>query len=142
MHINEFQDMMRRLYFHRDFDRGARGTYDWLVDETRELGEALEKGDKKELESEFADVIAWLASWPMLSTSIFKRPRWTSMPTYAQNVNVHPANVLSRKAQKAFLPRACDAATYTACRPSAQRSFRPQEASDGARRRHSASRPH
>jgi NTP pyrophosphatase (non-canonical NTP hydrolase) len=62
MHINEFQDMMRRLYFHKDFDRGVKGTYDWLVDETRELGEALEKGDKKEMESEFADVIAWLAS--------------------------------------------------------------------------------
>jgi NTP pyrophosphatase (non-canonical NTP hydrolase) len=28
----------------------------------KELGEALEMGDKKSLENEFADVIAWLAS--------------------------------------------------------------------------------
>jgi NTP pyrophosphatase (non-canonical NTP hydrolase) len=62
MHIREFQDMMQRLYFHRDSKRGSKGTHDWLVDETRELGEALENGNKEELEKEFADVIAWLAS--------------------------------------------------------------------------------
>ncbi len=54
--------MMRRLYFHRDSKRGKDGTYAWLVDEVRELGEALDKNNKKELEKEFADVIAWLAS--------------------------------------------------------------------------------
>lgn len=62
MDVCEFQEMMRRLYFHRDFQRGAKGTYDWLVDEVRELGNALESGDKEELKKEFADVIAWLAS--------------------------------------------------------------------------------
>jgi NTP pyrophosphatase (non-canonical NTP hydrolase) len=62
VHISEFQDMMRRLYFSRDSNRGAERTYDWLVDETRELGAALKTRDKEELASEFADVIAWLAS--------------------------------------------------------------------------------
>ena len=62
MHISEFQEMMRRLYFHRDSKRGIDGTYAWLVDEVRELGEALDKNNKKELAKEFADVIAWLAS--------------------------------------------------------------------------------
>jgi NTP pyrophosphatase (non-canonical NTP hydrolase) len=62
MHIQEFQEMMRQLYFHRDSKRGINGTFDWLVDEVEELREALEKGDKKETEKEFADVIAWLAS--------------------------------------------------------------------------------
>jgi NTP pyrophosphatase (non-canonical NTP hydrolase) len=62
MHISEFQAMMRQLYFHSDSERGARGTYAWLVDETRELGDSLEGKNKKELENEFADVIAWLAS--------------------------------------------------------------------------------
>jgi len=38
------------------------GTYDWLVDEVEELGDALNENDKEELEKEFADVIAWLAS--------------------------------------------------------------------------------
>ena len=62
MHVHEFQEMMRRIYFHRDSKRGVDGTFDWLVDEVKELGEALETGDRRALENEFADVIAWLAS--------------------------------------------------------------------------------
>jgi len=54
--------MMYRLYFHRDSKRGVKGTYNWLLDELKELEEALESNDKKALEDEFADVIAWLAS--------------------------------------------------------------------------------
>ena len=62
MHIHEFQETMRRLYFHRDSERGVKGTYDWLKDELDELWEALEEKDMKAAEKEFADVIAWLAS--------------------------------------------------------------------------------
>jgi len=62
LHIREFQEMMKRLYLHRDSQRGVGGTYDWLVDEVGELGEALKGSDKEELQKEFADVIAWLAS--------------------------------------------------------------------------------
>ena len=62
MDITLFQEMMKTLYFKRDSERGIRGTYDWLVDEVRELGEALEGKDKEATEKEFADVIAWLAS--------------------------------------------------------------------------------
>jgi NTP pyrophosphatase (non-canonical NTP hydrolase) len=54
--------MMHQLYFHRDSERGIEGTYDWLREEVEELGEALKMNDKKALEDEFADVIAWLAS--------------------------------------------------------------------------------
>jgi len=62
MHIREFQEMMKHIYFHRDSRRGKTGTFEWLVDEVRELGEALNGNNKKALEDEFADVIAWLAS--------------------------------------------------------------------------------
>lgn len=62
MHISQFQEMMRRLYYHRDSERGIEKTFKWLVEEVAELGEALRSEDKKALESEFADVIAWLAS--------------------------------------------------------------------------------
>ena len=62
MHIHEFQDMMKRIYFHRDSKRGVKRTYDWLVEEVGELGEALKGRDVKALEDEFADVIAWLSS--------------------------------------------------------------------------------
>ena len=62
MHINEFQKMMRQLYFERDSERGAEGTLDWLKDEVEELKEALKEGDIQAAEKEFADVLAWLAS--------------------------------------------------------------------------------
>ena len=53
---------MKRLYLHRDSERGVEGTYKWLLDEVAELKEALEKKDMEAAEREFADVIAWLAS--------------------------------------------------------------------------------
>lgn len=62
MHVREFQELMHRLYFHRDSQRGAEKTFEWLVEEVAELGEALKANGRKALENEFADVIAWLAS--------------------------------------------------------------------------------
>ncbi len=62
MEVREFQDLMRRIYFRRDSKRGATGTFNWLVDEVEELGAAIKEEDKKALEDEFADVLAWLAS--------------------------------------------------------------------------------
>lgn len=53
---------MKRLYLHRDSERGVKGTCKWLLDEVAELEEALEEGDIEAAEKEFADVIAWLAS--------------------------------------------------------------------------------
>jgi len=50
MHINEFQEMMRRLYFHRDSERGVEKTFEWLVEEVAELGEALKTSNRKALE--------------------------------------------------------------------------------------------
>lgn len=62
MEIYEFQEMMKRLYFKRDVERGIKGTFDWLFDEVLELQEALEEKDKEAIEKEFADVLAWLCS--------------------------------------------------------------------------------
>jgi NTP pyrophosphatase (non-canonical NTP hydrolase) len=62
MDIHGFQVMMRRIYFHHDSRRGKTKTYAWLREEIDELGEALKEKDKKALEKEFADVLAWLAS--------------------------------------------------------------------------------
>ncbi len=67
MSIHQFQEMMKRLYFKRDTDRGIEGTYKWLMDEVEELGEALNGKDKEAIEKEFADVIAWLASLANIS---------------------------------------------------------------------------
>ncbi len=60
--IKEFQNMMRRIYFYKDSQRGAEGTYKWFREEVDELGEAMDNAEKKALEDEFADALAWLAS--------------------------------------------------------------------------------
>lgn len=62
MQIHEFQDMMKRIYFHRDSKRGVEKTYNWLMDEVEELGSAIEERETKAIENEVADVLAWLAS--------------------------------------------------------------------------------
>ena len=54
--------MMRQIYFDRDCRRGKEETYNWLVDEVMELGQALKANNRNSWEEEFADVIAWLAS--------------------------------------------------------------------------------
>jgi NTP pyrophosphatase (non-canonical NTP hydrolase) len=53
---------MKKIYFHRDSERGAKGTFNWLADEVRELEEAVNLQDNKAMQNEFADVLAWLAS--------------------------------------------------------------------------------
>lgn len=80
MHISEFQEMMKALYFHRDFERGTRGTYEWLVDEVKELGEALEGTDKEATEKEFADVIAWLSSLANLTNIDLEKAALSKYP--------------------------------------------------------------
>ena len=60
--IRNFQKMMRYIYFTRDAERGSDGTYKWLKEEVNELGEAMQTSNRRALEDEFADVIAWLAS--------------------------------------------------------------------------------
>src|SRR4030066_703517 len=62
LHVREFQEMMRRIYFHRDSERGTTGTSNCLAEEVEELGVALKEQDQKALMNEFADVLAWLAS--------------------------------------------------------------------------------
>ncbi len=67
MTIAELQRMIRDKYHSTDSARGAPGTYLWFVEEVGELANAIanrERGklDQANLEEEFADVIAWLAT--------------------------------------------------------------------------------
>ena len=62
MTITEFQRRIRDIYFDKDSRRGKDGTFRWLVEETGELARAMRKGDRLNLEEEFADVFAWLSS--------------------------------------------------------------------------------
>ena len=60
--VSGFQQLIRDIYFDKDSRRGTDGTFRWLVEETGELARALRKGDRENLNEEFADVFAWLAS--------------------------------------------------------------------------------
>ena len=67
MEISAFQQLIRDRYYATDSARGAAGTFLWLAEEFGELAHAIgcrERGDGDEanLEEEFADVLAWLAT--------------------------------------------------------------------------------
>jgi NTP pyrophosphatase (non-canonical NTP hydrolase) len=64
--IAEFQKRIEEIYFERDRARGLAGTHMWFCEEVGELTRALRRSKagsgKTELEGEFADVLAWLAT--------------------------------------------------------------------------------
>jgi len=62
MEIAELQRALRATYFERDTGRGSDATFRWLTEEVGELARALRHGKHEELELEFSDVLAWLAS--------------------------------------------------------------------------------
>jgi NTP pyrophosphatase (non-canonical NTP hydrolase) len=62
MRIREFQQRIEQIYFERDSARGLAGTHMWFCEEVGELTRALRRGQREELEHEFADVLAWLAT--------------------------------------------------------------------------------
>jgi NTP pyrophosphatase (non-canonical NTP hydrolase) len=70
MRIADFQQHIHDRYFATDSARGAAGTFLWFSEEVGELAHALGKhergdrtpADRDNLEEEFADVMAWLAT--------------------------------------------------------------------------------
>jgi NTP pyrophosphatase (non-canonical NTP hydrolase) len=75
--ISEFQRLIRDMYYEKDVARGVSGTFMWLMEEVGELSSALREtsyGDSEKLsgaelakkranlQEEFADVLAWLAT--------------------------------------------------------------------------------
>ena len=67
MQIHEFQQMIQQRYLETDAARGTAGTFLWFVEEIGELASALAEeergtGNRANLEEEFADVMAWLAT--------------------------------------------------------------------------------
>ena len=67
MEISAFQQLIRDRYYATDSARGAAGTFLWLAEEFGELAHAIGRrergdGDAANLEEEFADVLAWLAT--------------------------------------------------------------------------------
>ncbi|MGB9719884.1 MAG: MazG nucleotide pyrophosphohydrolase domain-containing protein [bacterium] len=62
MDLNEYQEIIKEIYFEKDSNRSLDKTFNWLVEETGELARAIRKKDKKMITEEFADCLAWLLS--------------------------------------------------------------------------------
>jgi len=62
--LGELQQRIRDLFGAKDHKRGAEGTFMWFMEEVGELAAALRDphADPGNLELEFADVLAWLAT--------------------------------------------------------------------------------
>ena len=60
--IGAFQELIERIYGEKDSARGTAGTFMWFSEEVGELSRALRRGQRENLEEEFADVLAWLST--------------------------------------------------------------------------------
>lgn len=75
--LRQFQSLIRDMYYEKDATRGVAGTFMWLIEEIGELSSALRETSSAELsnltptemetrrvnlQEEFADVLAWLAT--------------------------------------------------------------------------------
>ncbi|MEZ6037540.1 MAG: MazG nucleotide pyrophosphohydrolase domain-containing protein [Planctomycetota bacterium] len=57
-----FQRLIEDIYFDRDHGRGVDKTLLWFCEEVGELVRAIRRGEQHNLEEEFGDVYAWLAT--------------------------------------------------------------------------------
>lgn len=62
LRLQDFQQLIRKMYYEKDVTRGTSGTFLWLMEEIGELATALRSDDRQNLAEEFADVLAWLAT--------------------------------------------------------------------------------
>ena len=60
--LSDLQSLIDTMYSRKDEARGIDGTFMWLMEEIGELSAALREGNPDQLEDEFADVLAWLAT--------------------------------------------------------------------------------
>ena len=62
MDLVELQAVIEHTYGERDRPRGVPSTVAWLTEELGELAQAVRKGTRADLEHEFGDVLAWVAT--------------------------------------------------------------------------------
>ena len=60
--LAQLQEIIRSTYDAKDRRRGVEGTFMWFMEEVGELSAALRSGTAEERATEFADVLAWLAT--------------------------------------------------------------------------------
>ena len=64
MNISDFQNLIKKLYFEKDKNRGLKGTFIWLMEEIGELATLVNSREKDidNISEELADIFAWTVS--------------------------------------------------------------------------------
>ncbi len=62
MDLNQYQKLIKKIYFKKDSKRGLAKTFNWLIEEVGEFSRAIRKKNKEKIKEEFADCLAWLLS--------------------------------------------------------------------------------
>ncbi len=62
MDLNDYQQLIEKIYLKKDSKRGLDKTFNWFIEEIGEFARAIRKGKKAQITEEFADCLAWLLS--------------------------------------------------------------------------------
>ena len=94
MRISEIQALLKKLYLHKDLNRGIKGTYIWLIEEIGELATLLnaEELDKKKISEELADIIAWTISIANILNIDIDKAIESKYPDKCKKCNSSPCN--------------------------------------------------
>ncbi|WP_457557446.1 MazG nucleotide pyrophosphohydrolase domain-containing protein [Candidatus Harpocratesius sp.] len=94
MDIEEFQKLMKDLYFHFDSQRGLHRTALWLGEEIGELMAELKKApkfiNKLAVAEELADILAWSASLANLLDISLDQAVFKKYPGYCLKCGKNP----------------------------------------------------
>lgn len=88
--LTEFQNLMKTLYEKRDQKRGIEKSLMWLQTELGELFEAYLKDDKRIIEEEVADILAWLCSVCNLLDINLNHAAWEKYPYHCPKCKKAP----------------------------------------------------
>jgi len=94
MRISEFQVLLKKLYLHKDLNRGINSTYIWLIEEIGELATLLnaQELDKKKISEELADIIAWTISIANILSIDIEEALGNKYPNKCKKCNSSPCN--------------------------------------------------
>ncbi len=96
MQINEFQQLMKELFFESDSKRGIHRSSLWLVEEIGELVRELKKPQDQmnihQIKEEMGDVFAWLCSVANLLNISLEEAAANKYPGYCLKCKKKPCN--------------------------------------------------
>ena len=94
MRMSEFQALLKKLYLHKDLNRGIKSTYIWLIEEIGELATLLnnQELDNEKISEELADIIAWTISIANILNIDIEEAIRSKYPIKCKKCNSSPCN--------------------------------------------------